>query len=162
MFQNTTNVAVYSSHSPFDGPPDAYGGNGLGFLLHRTQNVVKVNYSFAVNGGALGLINLYDDLGNPCILPPSAVITRTFSNWPTALTSLGSATISQGSGAAVNDLKTATAVASYTGLLEGASTGASSAFVALGSTAAGYRVGITVAVAALTAGVGSIYIYYVL
>jgi hypothetical protein len=162
MFRLIAQVPIFNSHAPLDGPPDSFGGSGLGTILHRSLNVIKSVYSFAVQGGAIGALSLLDDLGNSAILPPNAIIIRSFSNWTTAVTSGGSATIALGSGAAANDLKAATAISSYTGLLEGIPTGTTAAAIALGTTALGYQTSLTIATAALTAGVGSVYVWYVL
>lgn len=162
MFRLVAQVPIYNSHAPFDGPPDSFAGSGLGTTLHRTLNCMKAAYSFAVNGGAISTINLNDDLGNAAILPPNAVITRSFSNWTTLATSLGSATAALGSGASTTDLLAATAKASLTGLVEGVPTGTAATMVALGTTALGYQMSITIATAALTAGVANVYVFYVL
>lgn len=162
MFRLLAQVPIFNAHAPFDGPPDAFGGSGLGTLLHRTLNCLKGVYSFAVQGGAISSINLLDDLGNAAIFPPSAVILESFSNWTTAVTSAGSATGAIGSGAATNDLLTATGKASLTGLVAGAPVFTAATFVALSTQATGYQMELTVAVAALTAGVANIYAFYVL
>jgi hypothetical protein len=36
MFRLVAQVPIFNAHSPFDGPPDAFAGNGIGTLLHRT------------------------------------------------------------------------------------------------------------------------------
>jgi hypothetical protein len=156
-------VPAFSAVSPFDGPPDAFGGSGLGLLLHRTLNVMKVAYSVAVNAGAVGNTALYDDLGNAAVLPPGSVVVRSFSNWTTAALAAGGAATGAFSVATAGaaDLLAATAKASLTGLLEGTPTGSAASMIALGAAATGYRIYITIATNALTVGVASLYVFYV-
>lgn len=163
MLRLIAQVPIYNSHAPFDGPPDSFAGNGLGTLLHRTLNVMKVLYSFAANGGALGNTPLNDDLGNAAIIPPSAIIVQSFSNWTTLATSLGSATAAFSVATpSAADLLTATAKASLTGVLAGTPVFTAATFIALGTTALGYPINITIATAALTAGVSNLYVHFVL
>lgn len=163
MLRLTAQVPVYNSHAPFDGPPDAFAGNGLGTVLHRTLNVMKCVYSFAVNGGGVGAIALNDDLGNPAILPPGAIIFESFSNWTTAATSGGSATGAFSIATSTSaDLLAATGKASLTGILAGTPVNTAATAIALGTNALGYQVYFNIATAALTAGVGNVYIWYVL
>jgi hypothetical protein len=106
---------------------------------------------------------LNDDLGNAAIIPPSAVIMESFSNWTTAATSGGSATAGFSvASASAADLLAATGKSSLTGVLAGTPVFTAATFIALGTTALGYPVNITIATAALTAGVANLYIFYVL
>jgi hypothetical protein len=155
-------VTALNSHAPTDGPPDAFGGSGLGTLLHRTLTCIKGVYNFANQGGAISSINLLDDLGNACVFPPNALILESFSNWTTAVTSAGSATVALGSGQSTTDLLAATAKASLTGLVAGLPVFTAATTIALGTTSTGYQMEATIAVAALTAGVANIYAFYVL
>jgi hypothetical protein len=162
MFRLLAQVPVFNSHAPLDGPPDAFAGSGLGTLLHRTLNCMKVLYSFAVNGGALGNTPLYDDLGNAATVPPSSVVVESFSNWTTAATSAGSATGAFSvATASAADLLGATGKASLTGLLAGTPVFTAATMIALGTTQLGYTVNITIATSALTAGVANLYVFYV-
>lgn len=163
MFRLIAQVPVFNSHSPFDGPPDSFAGSGLGTLLHRTLNCMKVQYSFAVNGGAVANIPLNDDLGNAAILPPGSIILESFSNWTTAALSAGSATAGLSvATASAADLLAQTGKSSLTGVLAGTPVFTAATAIALGATALGYQVNISIAVAALTAGVANVYVHFVL
>jgi hypothetical protein len=162
MFRLVAQVPIFNSHAPFDGPPDGFAGNGIGTLLHRTLNVMKAVYSFAVQGGAVSTLSLLDDLGNAAVLPPGAVIFESFSNWTTAGATSASGTIALGTGAATNDLKTATAAASMTGVVAGIPVCTAASAIVLGSTTTGYQMSLTIATGAITAGVAGIYVWYVL
>jgi hypothetical protein len=163
MIRLLAQVPIFNSHAPFDGPPDAFAGSGLGTLLHRTLNCMKVLYSFAVNAGAIGNTPLFDDLGNAAVMPPSAVILQSFSNWTTAATSAGAATGAFSvATASAADLLAATGKASLTGLLAGTPVFTAATAIALGTTSTGYPINITIAAAALTAGVANLYVHFVL
>lgn len=120
--------------------------------------IAHATYSFAVDGGAIGAITPASNF----TLPINAVITNVAINSTTALTSGGSATIAVGTsaGSAANSLKAATAVASYStnAFLQGI-TVPQTASTWLKLTAAG-QAQITVATAALTAGILEIYVFY--
>ncbi len=136
-------------------------------VVRRSMRVAKGVYDFAVQGGAISTISLYDPaLGKsqPLILPPSAIVSRVLIDVITAPTSGGSATIAVGTGVAVNDLKTATAVASFTGLLDGipVNTAATSIKIASTTTLPGQKPSMTIATAALTAGKFNVHIEYYL
>lgn len=129
--------------------------NSTGLHVERMARAV---YSFAVDGGVVGAITPATNF----TLPVNAVITNVAINSTTALTSGGSATIAVGftAGAAANSLKAATAVASYSAnaFVQGVPV-PQTASTWLKLTAAG-QASITVAVAALTAGVLEIDVWY--
>jgi hypothetical protein len=135
------------SNSPFTGTVVGSGG----------FNTARAQYNFANDGGAVSTITV--SLSD--IIPAGSVLLGGFANPTVALTSGGSATISIGVTAGLSSpttaLKAATAVASYSidALLSLIPTFASP----LKTTAAG-TVTITVAVAALTAGVMEITVFY--
>lgn len=160
MFRLVSYARTDNAAAPFDGPPDAFGGGAIGTAVHRTLNCMKCVYSFAVNGGAVGNIPLSDDLGNLAILPPGAVIVESFSNWTTALTGSNNAAISVASAAAA-DLLVSTAKSSLSGVLAGTPVFTTATMIALGTTATGYQVYLNALTTAITAGVGSVYIFYV-
>lgn len=161
MFRLVAQVPIFNAHSPFDGPPDAFAGNGIGTLLHRTLNVMKAVYSFAVNGGAVLANPLLDDLGNSAILPPGAIIFESFSQWPTAMVGSNNAAISVATSTAA-DLLTSTAKTSLSGLLAGTPVNTVASAIALGATAVGYQIYLNIQTAVATAGIGNIYVWYVL
>jgi hypothetical protein len=130
----------------------------LGNVLKEQLGVAIGNYSFAVQGGAVGAISLRDADGQPLKLPTNALIKNVIINVITTPTSGGAATISVGIVSA-NDLLLATAVASVAGNLQGIPDDATVAdFIKLSSE---QTVDITVAVAALTAGKFNVLIEYV-
>jgi hypothetical protein len=119
--------------------------------------MAKAVYNFAVDGGAVGAIT-------PVIsdtIPANAIVYGGLMNPTTALTSGGSATIAVGTtaGSSATALKAATAVASYTIDAIMALVPVMTAATAFKMTAAG-QINITVATAALTAGVLEIFVLY--
>ncbi|MBW4580715.1 MAG: hypothetical protein KME42_14210 [Tildeniella nuda ZEHNDER 1965/U140] len=112
--------------------------------LHQDDlgGLVKVQYDFAVHGGAIGAIAI------PLLLPNKAVIFDGFMDVVTAPTSSGSATIAAGFNT-TTDIKAATAIASYTGIVAVVPVGTAAAALKL---TADRQLTLTVAVAALTAG----------
>lgn len=123
-------------------------GNGL-LQVGHTQ------YSFAVDGGgAPGLITPV----NNASLPANSIVYGCLIDWTTPGVGIGNTTsiglTGTGGGAAV--LKAATAVASLTGFLASLSTFAAPIKITTAGT-----VTLTTAVAALTAGICEIYIFYV-
>lgn len=158
-------VALYNSKAPFDGSPAEYlgGGPAIGYDLHKCLNVIKGVYSFAVQGGAVGNILFPDDQGNAITLPFGALVKRSYTFVNTAVTSGGAATVAISTGQTAADLLAATAKTSFTlnALVDGIPTGTMATAVLI-TTAAGVNPYITVAVAALTAGILEIFIEYVL
>lgn len=114
-------------------------------------------YDFAVDGGAIGAITPV----KTAAIPDNAIIVGATLNSTTALTSLGSATVAVGTtaGSAANAIKTATAIASLgaDALVNGTVT-----FAAPVKMTAPGSVNLTVATAALTAGVLEVFVYFVL
>ncbi len=108
----------------------------------NTAGVAKVTYDFAFHGGAIGAILL------PLALPANAIIFDGVIDVVTAPTSGGSATIALGFNTAT-DMKAATAIASYTGLVALVPVGTAATAVKL---TADRQLTLTVATAALTAG----------
>jgi hypothetical protein len=120
--------------------------------------VAYAAYSFAADGGAISTIT-------PSInstIPANAIIVGVILNPTTALTSGGSATIAVGTsaGSSTTALKGATAVASYTLDAVMAGVPVFTAASAVKLSAAG-SITITVATAALTAGVMEVFVFYV-
>lgn len=115
-----------------------------------------LRYDFAKQGGAIGAISLVNEAGKPWTLPKGAVVTGCVID--VATTPLGaSSTISIGTGASAVDLKGATAIASYTGLVACVPVGTAATSIKL---AADVLPTITVAVGALTAGKFNVLVQY--
>lgn len=90
----------------------------LGSLLDGQKGSAKGKYDFAVQGGAVSTIKLLDEEGQAVKLPDNAIITNCIIDVVSNPTSASTPTIAVGI-AATNDLKTATAIASFTGIIQG-------------------------------------------
>lgn len=113
--------------------------------------VYRGDYSFAVDGGAVGVIALSGATG----IPSGAIVTRSWIEVTTAPTSAGAATISVGvEGAA--DIQAAAAISGAPWSTTGVKTGS-----ATFKTTAARDVSITIGIAALTAGVFRVYVEYI-
>lgn len=97
--------------------PEAMRKYQLGSLVVEQKKwVLKATYDYAIQGGSsAAAINLKGPDGKNAVLPSKAVVHDCIIDVITQPTSSGSATIAIGTGQAANDLKTATAIASYTG-----------------------------------------------
>jgi hypothetical protein len=131
----------------------------LGTLLTRNKvHVIRATYDFAVQGGAIGSVNLKDFDGNAAKLPLGAIIKQVLIDVVTAPTSGGAATIALTAQSA-GDLKAATAIASYTGLVAGVPVGSAATMIKL---TAERTISATIATAALTGGKINVLIEYYL
>ncbi len=123
---------------------------------HSLMRVAHMQYSFAVDGGAIGAITP----ANTALMPANAIIYGAIINPTTAVQSLGSATVAVGTtaGSSATSLLTATAKAtlSANALVNGAAT-----FAAAVKLSAAGSLNITVGTAALTAGIIEVYVFYV-
>lgn len=140
--------------------PTAPGAaTGIWTAMSRLNvRVAYARYSFATDGGAVGSIT-------PAVnstIPAKAIVFGVIANSTTALTSGGAATIAIGTtaGSSTTSLRSANAVATYSAdaLLAGNPVFTAGSAVKL--SAAG-QINITVATAALTAGVLDIFAFYV-
>ena len=138
-------------------------------IVRRSLRIYKGLYDFSVLGGAIGTIQLIDPvfvsgsqpkllgINSPqrLILPPSFIIVRALIDVITAPVG-GGASISVGSGIAgsVIDIKAATAVGSFTGLLDGipVNTAATSLKVPVTQAQPGVNPSMAISGGALTAG----------
>lgn len=135
--------------------------HSLGTLLQKKVNVVVGKYSFAVQGGAVGAVNLLSDLTDATSLvkiPDNAVIKQVWIDVLTPGTTSASGTMAINLQSA-GDLKGALAAASYTGIVAGVPVGVAANMIKL--TAERTLTG-TIATGALTAGKWNVYIEYVL
>lgn len=127
------------------------------FGLGGHLRMARAKYDFAADGGgAPGLITPATN----CVIPDNAIIVSGFANPTTAL--VGSSTtiaIGTSAGSAANSLKAATAEASFGSDVIVALVPVFTAATAVKMTAAG-SITITTAVAALTAGVMEITVFY--
>lgn len=126
------------------------------FGLGGHLRMARAKYDFAVDGGAVGLITPATN----AIIPDNAIIIGGIANPTTALVGTSSTiAIGTSAGSAANALKTATAEATYSidailPLVPVFTAGSAVKLTAAGS------ITITVAVAALTAGVMEITVFY--
>lgn len=118
--------------------------------LDELGGTVKCTYDYDVHGGAVGAIEL------PLDLPDNAIIWTGVADVVTAPTSGGSATIALGVNTAT-DLKAATAIASWTGLVALVPVGSAATAVKL---TADRTLTLTIATAALTAGLINFFLQY--
>lgn len=123
------------------------------------QKVARGDYSFATDGGAVSTIALTGST----FIPSGAIITGGFIEVTTTLTSGGAATIAVGV-ETTTDIVTAVAVASWTAgrknILPALTSGALTAATTVKTTAA-RDISVTIATAALTAGVFKVVLYYI-
>lgn len=155
-------MSNYASKVHSEGPDQLTiesGGTLLikpGAILTGGLQVAHFKYDFAVDGGAVGAITP----ANSDTLPDNAIIIGSTINSTAAVTSSGSATVSVGTtaGSSAAALLAATAKASLS--LDAVLNGVATLAVPVKLTAAG-QINITVAVAALTAGVIEGWIYFV-
>lgn len=118
---------------------------------------IKCHYDFSKQGGAIGTLNLLDDLGQKCQLPNKAIIRDVLIDAVTTATGGVGATIALSSGQGAADLKAATGFASYTGLLAGIPVGSAATAIKL---TADRNPTLAIATAALTAGKLNVHIQY--
>jgi hypothetical protein len=135
-------------------------GVQLGYqVISNKVQLLKCKYDFAVNGGSsAAAIKLRAVDGSKCLLPDNAVVVNTLIDVLTAPTSAGSATIAVGTGQAANDIKTATAIASFTGIMAGIPVAAASAV----KMTADRQPTMSIAVAPITKGKFNVFISYLL
>lgn len=129
----------------------------LGSLLDNQKGAAKGRYSFAVQGGAVGAVNLLDEDGLPVKLPAKALVLNAVIDVDTTITSASTPTIAIGL-ASTDDIKGATAIASLTGVVQGVPDGAVANAVKLASEA---TLTATIAGTTLTAGIFYVHLEYV-
>lgn len=149
---NATKRELLNKFAPYD--PD------LGELVNGAYGVVRLSYDFAVQGGAVGTVSLLDENGKPFLLPVGAIVTRSYIDVVTPATTSASGTIAISTGQTAADVLGATAAASFTGILEGVSTGTAANMKKI-STSAKTPVAV-IATGALTAGKAYVFLEYVL
>lgn len=129
----------------------------LGSILQGQVGVIRCTYDFAIQGGAIGTVNLRDPDNALATLPDKAIITQVFIDEVTNVTSGGSATIALGANT-TTDLLGATAIASFTGVIAGVPTGTAATMVKL---TAARTLTATIGTAAITAGKLNVFVQYV-
>lgn len=130
---------------------------GAGKELHRTKNLVKAVWDFAVQGGATGTLNLKDDLGNEITLPSGAILKDGVIDVLTAMSSAGGAgTIALGCNT-TTDLKGAVDADTLSGRVAIIPVGTAATAVKL---TADRKVQLTIGTEALIGGKIAVYIEY--
>lgn len=156
---DSTRIEINAQTGTFICKPTTPGAStGVWANIAYNMQVAHVIYSFATDGGAVSTITPLINAN----IPANSIIFGVILNPTTALTSGGSATIAVGTsaGSSTTSLKGATAVASYTIDALMAGTPVFTAGSAVKLSAAG-SVTLTVATAALTAGVMEVFVFYV-
>ncbi len=130
---------------------------GLGTKLAKTRASVLCKYSYAVQGGAVGDVNLLRDLSDSastCVIPDNAVIVNVFTDTITAAAggSLGFTAVS------ASDLKTAISASAYSGIQAGVPVSAATAI----KLSADKTRKASITNSALSAGVVNLYVDYYL
>lgn len=162
-FANTSHAATLANYNSAEfelnqASPNAMARNMLGTITHRSvMRTMVLTYDSATQSKVVGTVSLLNLQGKAASLPQKAIIRNCVIDVITTPTSGGSATIAIGTGQAANDLKAATAVASYTGLV---------ACVPVGSAATSIRLTadrlptMAIATADLTAGKFYVFVDY--
>jgi hypothetical protein len=127
-------------------------------LVSNKIQLLKCQYDFSKQGGVVGTISLKGPDGANCALPTKAIVNDVLIDVLTAPTG-ATATIAVGTGQATNDIKAATAVASFTGLMDGVPVGSAATSIKL---TADRTPTMTIATANLTAGKFNVFIEYLL
>ena len=156
------NVAAYNAPAPLGGNPQSAlaGLPALGLDLHKTKNVLKVPFGFALQS-AVGTYFLVDDVGNPALLPAKAIIQRSYLDVYTSYTG-ASALVGFGYTGAANAILAQTAVASLAaGLVEGIQVGTMATAVKNAATTP-VQISASISGAVLTAGASNLFLEYVI
>ena len=129
----------------------------LGDELASKVHAIKCNWKFSRDGGAVGAIDLKNEDGSDVVLPAGFLIWDSVILVKTTVTSGGSATLAFAAESA-NDIKTAEAVATFSGNAKVAGIPVGSAASAVLCTASRTPT-LTVATAALTAGEFDLFLF---
>ncbi|MFN9974319.1 MAG: hypothetical protein ACK58T_30930 [Phycisphaerae bacterium] len=130
----------------------------LGSHLQGQRGTLRATYDFAIQGGAIGTVNLRDSDNQLATLPDKAIVLQVYIDEVTNVTSGGSATIAVGLNT-TTDLLGATAIASFTGIIAGVPTGTAATMV---KATAARTITATIGTAAVTAGKLNVFIDYVI
>ncbi len=144
-----------------------FARNALGTRVVRDSvHLLRVQYDFSIMGGAIGTMNLryapspgVQNAASSAKLPKNALVVGCYIDVITAPTSASSPTIGLGTGQTGVDLKAATAIASYTGVVACIPTGSAASAIKL---TADSTPSMVIAAATLTAGKFNVDIEYIL
>ena len=90
-------------------------------LVSNKIQLLKCQWSYARQGGAVSTINLQTVDGAPCKLPDNAIVVKVWIDTVTAMTGGGSpsdATVAISTGQVAADLKVGVTVGNYTGIMD--------------------------------------------
>lgn len=138
--------------------------NRAGTEMGKTKNVIRAQYDFAVQGGAISSITLKDQEGNAAKLPDNAIITHAYYDVITTLTSATDAATVALTSEGAGDIKAAVAISNGAnawdaGFHEGVPVGTAATMVKM---SAERTLLATIAVEAVTAGKFELFVEYVL
>jgi hypothetical protein len=125
-------------------------------MLRNCLQVMIAQYDFAVQGGAIGSVNLLGLDGKAAVLPQNAIIADSLIDVITPCTTSASGTIALTAQSA-GDLKAALAAASYTGLVAGIPVGTAATSIKM---TADRTLQATIATGAITAGKFNLIVEY--
>jgi hypothetical protein len=136
----------------------APNGKSVANQLHLVPNVVKLNYDFAVQAGAVGVVNLLDEDGQPFTLPNKAIIKQVWIDILTAFTSTGNNGTIALTANASGDLLAAVDADTLSGIVPGIPTGAAAAMV---KCTAARTLKLAIATNAILTGKADVFVEYV-
>lgn len=140
--------------------PGAMQKHQLGTKLVREKiQELKGTYDFSKVGGAVSTINLRGADGKELKLPKNGIIIGCYIDVITTPTGTGSPTIAISSGKAAADIKAATAIASYTGIVACVPVGTAATAIKL---TADVTPSVTIATAAVTGGKLNVHFQYII
>ena len=126
-------------------------------MLRNCIQVIIAQYDFAVQGGAIGSVNLLGLDGKAAVLPQNAIIVDSLIDVITPCTTSTSGTIAL-SAQSAGDIKAALAAASYTGLVAGIPVGSAATSIKM---TADRTLQATIATGTITAGKFNLIIEYI-
>jgi len=136
-------------------------------LQEKKRHMIRAQYNFAVQGGAIGVVELLDVDGKKAQIPGGAIITGCLLDVITApnTATTNDTTLSFSSGIVGGDLQVAAGFTpSYTpsGIKACIPVGTAATMIKLGTTTKNYTPSMTIGVLALTAGKINLWIEYIL
>lgn len=149
---NETDRVYFNAETPYD------GHYGLGEQFMRTQNVIMGSYDFAVQGGAVGTINLLDQAGRTIILPINTIIKQVYIDIITPIVSTSNDGTLALTANSSGDLLAAVDGDTLSGIVSGIPTGTANTMVKL---TADRTLKMAIAVHAFTAGKFNVFFEYV-
>lgn len=126
-------------------------------MLRNSVQVMIAQFDFAVQGGAVGTVNLLGLDGKAAVLPQNAIIVNSLIDVITPGATAASGTIAITAQSA-GDIKAALGAASYTGLVAGIPVGTAATSIKM---TADRTLQATIATGAITAGKFNVILHYI-